>query len=76
MESLSKIQQHVQQVPDLKAGVALVGAGAGGSFAQAITEWANIFVTVGNVVLVIGGIYLFWCKIKDRKRKDRSSEDA
>ena len=47
---LAAAQNHAQDASDLKAGVALVATGAGGSFAQALTEWASIVVTCGNAI--------------------------
>lgn len=60
---MEKITEQIQHMGDLKAALALIGAGAGGSFAQAVTEWSNLFVTVGNAFLVLGGVYLMYHKI-------------
>ena len=70
------IQDQVEQMPDITAGVTLVATGAGGSFLQAVTEWSSIIVTGGNALLVIGGLYLMWIKIKDSRRRDRRAEDS
>ena len=69
------MKEQIHQMPDIKAGVVLVGTGAGSSFAQAITEWSSIVVTGGNALLVIGGLYLMWIKIKDTRRRDRRLND-
>lgn len=71
---MDKIQQHAQAIPDLKAGVGLVLAGSGGSFAQAITEWSNLVVAVGNSFLVVGGLFLMYYKIKAMRREKRQTE--
>lgn len=71
---MEKIQQAAQQVPDIKAGVGLVSAGGIGSLAQAITEWANMFIAFGNAILVLGGVYLMYHKIFN-KRRDRQETD-
>jgi len=68
------ITEQVQQIPDQKASVAMVVTGAGGSFAQAITEWSNVFVAGGNALLVLGGLYLLYHKLFN-KRRDRREED-
>ncbi len=60
---------------DMKAGTALIATGAGGSFVQALVEWTSMAVTIGNGLLLIGGLYLMWYKIKDTKRRDRREED-
>ena len=73
--TMEKIQQHAQQMPDVKAAAALIGTGATGSFAQAVTEWSSIIVTGGNALLVMGGLYLMYIKIKDTRRRDRRSDD-
>ena len=74
---MDKLQQHVQQTTDLKAGIALILTGVSGSLAQAITEWANIFVAVGNSALVICGCFLMYFKIKDKlaNRRNRRADD-
>jgi hypothetical protein len=61
------LHQSIQSLTDIKAATVLVTAGATGSFAQAVTEWANIFVACGNAVLVLGGLYLMYCKIFKKK---------
>ena len=68
------IQEQAQQIPDLKAAAGLVAAGAGGSLAQALTEWANIFVACGNAILVLGGCYLMYNRIFDKRRTRRASD--
>ncbi len=67
-------QQIVQQTTDVKAGVVLVSTGFVGSFAQAITEWANHFVAAGNALLILGGLYLMYHKIKERHFRVRRDE--
>jgi hypothetical protein len=71
---MERIQQHVQQMPDVKAAVALVTTGAGGSFIQAITEWANVFVAIGNAALVAAGLYLMYHKIFNKRRNRRDGD--
>ena len=72
---MGQVDSAVQSTSDLKASFALVGTGAGGSFAQAITEWSNMVVAGGNALLVLGGLYLLWYKIKNTRRRDRRAED-
>ena len=72
---LDQVQQTAQQVPSLKAGYALIATGGTGSFVQAITEWASLAVTAGNAFLVLGGLYLMYCKIKNNRRRDHKEGD-
>lgn len=56
----------------------LVMSGGLGSFAQAVTEWANIAVTFGNGLLVLGGVYMMYLKIRntrDASKGGRRKED-
>jgi hypothetical protein len=74
-----EIQQVISQTTDLKAGVVLVSTGSLGSFAQAITEWSNNIVAGGNALLIIGGLFLMYHKIKEAhfktKKHDRRKGD-
>lgn len=72
---MGQVDNAIQGTSDLKASFALVGTGAGGSFAQAITEWSNMIVAGGNALLVLGGLYLLWYKIRNTRRRDRRAED-
>ena len=69
------LEEAAQQIPDVKAAYTLVATGGFGSFMQAVTEWANLAVTVGNAFLVLGGCYLMYTKIRTSKRRDRRKED-
>lgn len=71
MKDLSAVQQTVQQMPDLKAGYLLVMSGGAGSFAQAVTEWGSLLVTMGNGLLVFGGLYLMYLKIKTTRSAEK-----
>ena len=78
---MTGIQNPVEQISDLKAAVALGATGTGGSFAQAITEWSNNIVAGGNALLILGGLYLMYHKIKDvhwkaQKRNRRKDDDG
>lgn len=68
------LNQQAQNVSPETAGKVAVAIGGGGTFVQAITEWASLAATIGNVVLVIGGLYLMYHKIFD-KRRDRRDTD-
>ena len=70
------IQETAQSMPDVKAAFTLVATGGLGSFTQAITEWSNTFVALGNGFLVLGGLYLMYTKITESKRRDRRGTDG
>lgn len=75
---MENIHEKIQHMGDLKAAVTLVGTGASGSLVQALTEYANLFVAGGNGLLVVGGAYLMYRKIKKDKEADlggRRTED-
>ena len=72
---MEQVRQHIDRVPDVKAGVGLIGAGTGGSFLQAATEYANLAVAMGNGIVVLGGAVLLFYKIKEARRKDRRLDD-
>ena len=69
------IQHQAEEMSGVTAGVTLVGTGTGGSLIQTITEWSNIAVAWGNAVLILGGLYLMWIKIKESRRRDRRDRD-
>ncbi len=76
IESLAmNLSEHVQEIPSVKAAVAMVTTGAGGSLAQALTEWANIIVALGNATLVLGGLYLMYHKLFDKRRNRRKKDN-
>ena len=70
------ITEQIQQLSQETVGRVLVGIGGGGTVAQAITEWANIFVMWGNVTLIAGGLYLLVSKLfaqwQNRRTGDKS----
>ena len=68
------ITEQIQQLSQETVGTIAVVIGGGGTAVQAISEWANIFVTGGNVALIIGGLYLMYHKLFD-KRRNRRAED-
>jgi hypothetical protein len=75
-KTMSNINEQVQHLSQDTVGKVLVSAGGGGTVLQVATEYANIFITWGNVALVIGGLYLmalkFFHKGKNRRKGDRS----
>lgn len=74
------MKEQIQNLTDIQTATALVATGAGGSFVQAITEWANIFVAVGNAGLVLGGLYLMYYnmyyKIFSKKHNQKESDEV
>ena len=69
-----ELQQQVQQASSETAGKILIGFGGGGISLQVLTEWANIFITFGNAMLLVGGLYLMYHKVFDKRRDRRESD--
>ena len=68
---MNKAHEQIQQLSSDTVGKISVGIGGGGTTAQVITEWGNLFVLGGNALLVIGGLFLLSFKIRERwKGKD------
>ena len=67
--------EQIQKISDAKAGIALITTGASGSFIQAITEYANIFVTLGNAVIVLAGLFFVYQKFRWKQEQKRRAED-
>ena len=68
---MNKTHEQIQQLSSDTVGKISVGIGGGGTTAQVITEWGNLFVLGGNALLVIGGLFLLSFKIRERwKGKD------
>jgi len=68
---MNKTHEQIQQLSSDTVGKISVGIGGGGTTAQVITEWGNLFVLAGNAILVAGGLYLLVFKVRDRWRKGR-----
>ena len=68
------LNEQTQQLPAETVGKVLVAVGGGGSIAQYLTEWANVFVTWGNVALLAGGLYLMYHKVFDKRRNRRTDD--
>ena len=68
---MNKAHEQIQQLSSDTVGKISVGIGGGGTTAQVITEWGNLFVLAGNAILVAGGLYLLVFKVRDRWRKGR-----
>ena len=73
---IDELKHQIEALPAEKAGVVLATAGTGGMTIQTFTEWANLIVTGGNAVLVMGGIYLLWHKIKKSPRTRRKDDSG
>jgi fructose-specific phosphotransferase system IIC component len=61
-------EDAIQKLPDIVVGAALTGGGTAGFTIQALVEWGNLFVTVGNIVLVFGGVYIMFVKVRSSRR--------
>ncbi len=70
------LNEQIHHVSQETIGKAAVGVGAGGSVIQAWTEYANLFVAVGNGALVLAGGYLMVLKIRQQKAEKRAAQEA
>jgi hypothetical protein len=65
------MKDYVQQMSPDTVGKVSVAIGGGGTTIQILTEYVSLVVLSGNMLLVIGGLYLMSLKILDRwKKKD------
>ena len=70
---MNKTHEQIQQLSSDTVGKISVGIGGGGTTAQILTEWTNIFVLSGNALLVAGGLYLMTIKLLDRRKQRKGS---
>ena len=65
------MKEYIQQLSADAVGRVSVIIGGGGTTIQILTEYASLIVLSGNMLLVIGGLYLMSTKIIDRWRQKR-----
>jgi hypothetical protein len=65
------MKEFIQQLSPDTVGKVSVAIGGGGTTIQILTEYASFIVLTGNMLLVIGGLYLMSLKILDRWRQKR-----
>jgi len=71
---MNKAIDYVQQMSSDTVGKVSVAVGGGGTGIQIITEWGNLFVLVGNALLVIGGLFLLTYKISQIRKKKKKKK--
>jgi len=69
------MQSTIQKSSDTVVGASLVAGGATGFTAQSLVEWGSLIVTLGNVILVIGGMYIMYVRLKQSRGKNRRKGD-
>lgn len=74
MTRVEKLNDTINQMTQQTAGKIAVAIGGGGTLLQAWTEYASLLASTGNLILVAGGLYLMWHKIKDRRRIRRNND--
>tara|TARA_R100001086_G_scaffold209199_1_gene124928 strand:+ start:327 stop:530 length:204 start_codon:yes stop_codon:yes gene_type:complete len=67
------MKEYMQQLSADSVGRLSVFIGGSGTTIQILTEYASLIVLAGNMLLVIGGLYLMAWKILDRWRKSDDS---
>ena len=67
------MKEYIQQLSSDSVGRLSVFIGGSGTTIQIFTEYASLIVLAGNMILVIGGLYLMAWKILDRRRKGDDS---
>jgi hypothetical protein len=60
------MKEYIQQMSSDTVGKVSVTIGGGGTTIQILTEYASLIVLTGNMLLVIGGLYLMSVKIIER----------
>jgi len=68
---MNKAVDYVQQMSADTVGKVSVAVGGGGTTVQIITEWGNLFVLIGNALLVVGGLFLLTYKIAQIRKKKK-----
>jgi len=63
-------EQFIQKTSDTAVGASLAAGGTLGFTIQSIVEWASYAVTLGNLVLVGGGIYIMVLKLRKSRNQD------
>ena len=74
---MANINEHAQHISEQTAGKIGVTIGASGSMLDFFTEWVgwvDVIIKYGNAVLLLGGLYLMFHKIFN-KRRDRREYD-
>ena len=70
---MGQVLDKVQEVSQETVGAIAVASGTSATLIQAITEWSNVFVSVGNAVLIVVGLIAV---VKSKsKRRDRRGDD-
>lgn len=71
---MGQILDAAQEISQETVGAIAVGVGTSATLIQAITEWSNVIVSVGNAVLIIVGL-LAIVKSKSKRRDRRGDDD-
>jgi hypothetical protein len=69
------IKDHIENVSQEAVGKTALAIGSAGFTVQVLTEWASLAAITVNLILGIGGLYLMYQKIFD-KRRNRRDLDA
>jgi len=74
---LLKIREMAQAVSRDTVGKVSVTIGGGGSTAQYLMEWTDLFIKFGNAALILGGLYLMCHKVFNKSnRRNRREGDS
>ena len=65
------IKDQIQNVSQETVGKASLVMGSAGFTVQVLTEWASLAAITVNLILGIGGLYLMYQKIFDKRRNRR-----
>ncbi len=72
---LNDIRQAALDMPEQTAGKVMLGIGGSGAIYQLIVDGLQLFALAGNALLIIGGLYLMYHKIADRRRNRRTGDE-
>ena len=68
------IKDQIQNVSQEAVGKTALAMGSAGFGVQVLTEWASLAAITVNLILGIGGLYLMYQKIFDKRRNRRDAD--
>jgi|DEB0MinimDraft_3_1074331.scaffolds.fasta_scaffold00225_5 hypothetical protein len=74
MSIFNEIQRQAHDMQEQTVGKVAVTIGSGGTLYQMVTDSLQLFALLGNALLIIGGLYLMYHKIMDRRRDRRQGD--
>lgn len=70
----SKLSQLVQTIPQETVGKAMLASSTAMTGLQMATEFASLIAVAINIVIGLGGVFLMYHKIFDKRRNRREKD--